>query len=56
MEKKIVMVPDSVHWGWYVFWLLVFWPAIIVTLIIDSGKSDKFVPMEVWVKEEKDER
>ena len=45
------MVPDKVHWGWYAFWLLVFWPALIFVIIVDCGKRDKFIPVTMWVQD-----
>ena len=31
----------GVHWGWFVFWIVVFWPAVIITWIISSKKVNK---------------
>jgi hypothetical protein len=32
---------NGVHWFWWVFWLLIFWPALIVTWIIHSNKKER---------------
>ena len=30
----------GVHWGWWVFWLIFFWPALIVVALIHFGRKD----------------
>ncbi len=33
----------GVHWFWWVFWLLVFFPALIVVAIVHTNKKDKAI-------------
>ena len=34
MKKQTVKTEGGVHWGWWLFWLLIFWPALIITAVI----------------------
>ena len=29
---------DRVHWFWWLFWAVAFWPALIVVAIVDNNK------------------
>ena len=29
---------EGVHWFWWIFWLLVFWPAVVLVAIAHSKK------------------
>ena len=40
-----------VHWGWYVFWLIVFIPMIIVLLLHDYVSKDHLVMVDGVVYE-----
>jgi len=43
-------VSDVVHWGWWVFWILIFWPALIITSIISLTRKAYLVKVNdtVW--------
>ena len=30
----------SVHWFWWLFWLVVFWPALIIVYVIHSKRAN----------------
>ena len=45
-RREISAEGEGVHWGWWVFWLLAFWPALIVVLIVHIGKKSKQVVIE----------
>lgn len=58
----IIIKPDSnveylglcnhrVHWGWYVFWLIVFIPMIIILLLHDYVSKDHLVTVDGVVYE-----
>lgn len=40
-----------VHWGWYVFWLIVFIPMIIILLLHDYVSKDHLVKVDDVVYE-----
>lgn len=29
---------EGVHWGWYMFWLVVWFPALVIVAIVDINK------------------
>ena len=35
----------GVHWGWWVFWSLFFWPALIVVAILHNGKKSNAIAL-----------
>ncbi|WP_435137617.1 hypothetical protein [Pseudopelagicola sp. nBUS_19] len=32
---------DGIHWGWWVFWGLVFLPSLIVVAILHNGRKTR---------------
>ena len=43
MEKQTAAEIDAggVHWFWWVFWLIIFFPALIVVAIIHTGRKNR---------------
>lgn len=29
----------TVHWGWYLLWLILFWPAVVIVAIYQMSKN-----------------
>lgn len=42
---------NNVHWGWYLFWLIVFIPMIAVLLLMDFMKNNHLVKVNGVVYE-----
>lgn len=41
VEKYILLDSkrDGVHWGWFVFWILIFWPVLLLTALIHLNSA-----------------
>ena len=43
IESFQVIEQPSVHFGWWVFWLIMFWPALVLVYLVDKDKRTQKV-------------
>ena len=46
MKKTVMVKEGGVHWGWWLFWLIFFWPALVFVWLKHSSNV-RYVTREI---------